>query len=61
MESILLYWSRERNSYDVLLWVVIVVYILSKASLFFFYISLEFIRGFYWLESRVDLPVLQTE
>jgi len=38
--------------------VSIVVHILSEALFIFFFISLEFIRGFYWLEPRVNLPVL---
>jgi len=39
--------------------VVIFICILSEALLLFFFISLEFIRGFYWLEPWVELSVLQ--
>jgi len=39
--------------------VFILIQILSQALFIFFFISLEFIRGFYWLGPRVNLPVLQ--
>jgi len=42
-------------------WVLILICIPSEALfIIFFFISLEFIRGFHWLGPRVNLPVLHT-
>ena len=41
-------------------WVLIPIRILSEA-LFIFFISPEFIRGFYWLRPRVNFPVLHSK
>ena len=61
LELILSIGSRERNSYHISLAVFIIIQFLSEALLSFSSISLEFIRGFYWLEPSVNLlPLLST-
>ena len=54
-----IYQDQRLEKSPPVLWVLILICILSEALFIFFFISPEYIGGFYWFQPRVNLLVLQ--